>query len=84
VGRGVLELERGSLEVVRRRSRSAECRHLVIEVLDLLLECGAVRERTNAGKRRLGCDLGGTVRTEGCRVQARLRLEGEHSLDVGG
>jgi hypothetical protein len=63
---------------------SCKCRHLAVEVLDLLLKCGAVRGWTKAGKCRLGCDLNGTVCTAGCRVQARLRLEGEHSLDVGG
>jgi hypothetical protein len=35
---------------------------MAVEILDLLLECGAVKERTNAGKRWLGCDLEG-VRT---------------------
>jgi hypothetical protein len=61
-----------------------KCRHLVGEVLDLLQKCGVVGGWTNASERRLGCHLGGAVRTGGCGVQAALLLTGEYGLHVGG
>jgi hypothetical protein len=63
---------------------SCECCHLAGKVLNLLQKCGAVRGWAIAGKHWLGCNLGGVVCPVGCRVQADLELEGEHSLNVRG
>jgi hypothetical protein len=42
---------------------SAECRHLAVEVLDLLQKCGVIGGWTTASEGRLGCDLRDRVRT---------------------
>jgi hypothetical protein len=55
----------------------AECRHLPREVLDLLLKCGVRGRATPAST---GCDLGDTVRTEGCVLLAALVLTGKNGL----
>jgi hypothetical protein len=61
-----------------------ERRHLTGEVLNLLAECSPVVGCSDAGERRLGCDLGDAVCAERCGFQAALRLTGEVGLYIGG
>jgi hypothetical protein len=54
------------------------------EVLNLLAECSPVVGCSDAGERRLVCDLGDSVRAESCGLQAAIRLRGEVGLYIGG
>jgi hypothetical protein len=60
-----------------------DCCHMAVEVLNLLQKSGVVGGWTSASDRRLGCDLGDTVRTVGCGVKPSLVLTDENGLYVG-
>jgi hypothetical protein len=59
---------------------STECCHLTGEVFDPWLECGAVEGWCNASEQWLGYNLGDTVHTASCGVQAALWLTSEEGL----
>jgi hypothetical protein len=81
---GSRELGRGSLKLVQWRSCSAVRAATWRETFRFPAEDRCCRGWTKASERRLGCDLGDTVRTVGCGVQAALGLAGEDGQNVGG
>jgi hypothetical protein len=61
-----------------------ECRHLLLEVFDLLPKGGILREWCNTGERWLGCSLHDAVCAAGCGVHVALGLPCEDGPYIGG
>jgi hypothetical protein len=82
LGRGSLVLGQGSLELVWRRSCSALSAATWRERSSIPYRSALLSKWTNASEHRLGRDLGDTVRTVGCGIQAALVPTGKNGLSV--